>query len=302
MFSYVRNHSQCNVTISSTASSVLCSAGNINITANGTGAVTAVLDNDFDAGNAGVGWNVSPAGQFNNPCDPSIDGGTYMWMGNTTAAPRTLETVPLDVACGGQICFYFDMATQGDLSPCEGPDLANEGVYFEYSVNGGFTWTNIYYFTPNEYGSFNAACPGCGDFTAWHQYCYTIPGPAETANTIFRWYQGGSTNSAYDHWGIDNVEINANNCGSIWYDWNHISGTSGPSGDPSSINVNINSDTTFYVNYTDGTGNFQCSDSISFLSIMVFQVTSTSNNNSCNSINGSCDGGASVIISITKIQ
>ena len=35
-------------------------SGNISITANGTGAVTAVLDNDFDAGNAGVGWNVSP--------------------------------------------------------------------------------------------------------------------------------------------------------------------------------------------------------------------------------------------------
>ena len=32
---------------------------------------------------------------------------------------------------------------------------------------------------------------------------------------------------------------------------NHISGTSGSSGP--SINVNINSDTTFYVNYTDGT-------------------------------------------------
>ena len=299
LFSYVRNHSQCNVTISSTAPLVLCSPGNINITANGTGAVTAVLDNDFDAGNAGVGWNVSPAGQFNNPCDPSIDGGTYMWMGNTTAAPRTLETVPLDVSCGGQICFYFDMATQGDLSPCEGPDEIDEGVYFEYSINGGFTWTNIYYFTPNENGSFNAACPGCGDFTAWHQYCYIIPGPAETTNTIFRWYQGGSTNTGYDHWGIDNVEINANNCGSIWYDWNHISGTSGPSGDPSSINVNINSDTTFYVNYTDGTGNFQCSDSISFI-YNGFQVTSTSNNNSCNSINGSCDGGASVIISANQ--
>ena len=122
MISYIRTHSQCNVTISSTAPAVLCSPGNINISANGTGAVTAVLDNDFDAGNAGVGWNVSPAGQFNNPCDPSIDGGTYMWMGNTTAAPRTLETVPLDVDCGGQICFYFDMAAQGDLSPCEGPD------------------------------------------------------------------------------------------------------------------------------------------------------------------------------------
>ena len=126
LISYIRTHSQCNVTISSTAPAVLCSPGNINISANGTGAVTAVLDNDFDAGNAGVGWNVSPAGQFNNPCDPSIDGGTYMWMGNTTAAPRTLETVPLDVDCGGQICFYFDMATQGDLSPCEGPDEVDE--------------------------------------------------------------------------------------------------------------------------------------------------------------------------------
>ena len=110
-----------------------------------------------------------------------------------------------------------------------------------------------------------------------------------------------STNTGYDHWGIDNVEINANNCGSIWYDWSHISGTSGPNGDPASTNVNINSDTTFYVNYTDGTGNFQCTDSISFI-YNGFQVSSTSNNNSCNSLNGSCDGGASVIYQLTKIQ
>ena len=36
------------------------------------------------------------------------------------------------------------------------------------------------------------------------------------------------------------------------------------------------------------------------LFIMVFQVTSTSNNNSCNSLNGSCDGGASVTISANQ--
>ena len=50
-----------------------------------------------------------------------------MWMGNTTAAPRTLETTSLDVECGGDICFFLDFSTQGGISPCEGPDLINEG-------------------------------------------------------------------------------------------------------------------------------------------------------------------------------
>ena len=69
---------------------------------------------------------------FNNPCGPGYDGGTYMWMGDAATVPRTLSTAPMDLSCGGQVCFYFKMAVQAQASPCEGPDQADEGVYFDY--------------------------------------------------------------------------------------------------------------------------------------------------------------------------
>lgn len=245
---------QCNVSITASSLTVPCGGGNVTLTAVGSGNTTAVLDNDFDLGNAGSGWNVSPAGQFNNPCDPSIDGGTYMWMGNTTAAPRTLETAPLDVSCGGDICFYLDMATQGGAAPCEGPDLTNEGVYLEYSINGGASWVTINYFQPQGGGT-------SGPFLSWAQYCFTIPVAAQTTATLFHWFQNGSSGTCCDHWGIDNVTITAQNCNTIWYDWAHVPGTTGPTGDNASQTVNVISDSTFVVCYTDGAG-FNCCDSV----------------------------------------
>ena len=82
------SNSQCDVTITASTTVVPCGGGPVTLTANGSGFSTVLLDNDFDGGTAGPGWNVSPAGQFNNPCDPSVDGGTYMWMGSSTAAPK----------------------------------------------------------------------------------------------------------------------------------------------------------------------------------------------------------------------
>lgn len=288
-------NSQCNVTITPSLNTVACSGTNVSLVALGSGATTAVLDNDFDNGTAGVGWSVSAAGQFNNPCDPSIDGGLYMWMGPTTAAPRSLETVPLDVSCGGQVCFWLDYSEQclfGCSSPCEGPDWADEGVYFEYSIDGGNTWTTIDYFEPNQNGSLNSSSPGSGDYTAWAQYCYTIPTAAETTSTIFQWWQDGSSGNLYDHWGIDNVEINANNCSDIWYDWSHISGTTGPTGDSSTVTVFVDSDTTFVVAYTDG-GSFNCTDTVN-ITFSGITLSSTTIDNTCHNSNGTCDGSATV--------
>ena len=90
-----------------------CNGGTVQLTAIGQGQYSYALNNNFDLGFAGSGWSASPAATFTNPCDPSVDGGTYMWMGDMTAAPRNLETNPLDVSCGGEICFYLDFATQG---------------------------------------------------------------------------------------------------------------------------------------------------------------------------------------------
>jgi gliding motility-associated-like protein len=273
--------SQCNVTITASPSSVPCGGANVTLTATGTGYNTTPINNTFDLGNAGPNWAISPAGQFNNPCGPSVDGGLYMWMGSSTAAPRTLQTAPLDLTCGGNVCFYLKFAVQGYSSPCEGPDLTNEGVYFQYSLNGGASWTTINYFQPNAGGT-------SGPYLNWAQYCFPIPAVAQTPTTIFRWYQGGSSGFAYDHWGIDNVIVSATNCGSVWYDWANIPGTTGPTGDPASQTVFVSSDSTFTVCYTDG-NQFNCCQDISINVQGMNSPTATVTNETCA---GDNDGSA----------
>ena len=210
---------QCTVSLNATPNPLPCGGGLVTFTAASSGGSTFALNNDFNLGNAGSGWTVSPAGVFNNPCGPSLDGTTYMWMGNTTAAPRTLQSAPLDVSCGGNICFDFKMAEQGTAAPCEGPDQANEGIYIQWSLDA-ITWSDIFYFQPNINGSFNSASPGSGDYTAWFNYCYPIPLAAQTTATYFRWYQDGSSGTCCDHWGIDNVTISSTGCvASYYYNW-----------------------------------------------------------------------------------
>ena len=231
----------CNITGTATPTTVPCGGGTVDLSSNGTGGVTFALDNDFNGGNAGPGWNVSPAGQFNNPCGASLDGSTYMWMGNTTAAPRTLQSAGLDVSCGGDICFDLKFSVQGGAAPCEGPDLTTEGVYLQYSIDGGATFTDIFYFQPNT--ATNA-------YTTWQNFCFPIPAAAQTGNTIFQWYQGGSSGTCCDHWGIDNVTITAQSCISYYYNWEHVAGF------PDNQNQNgvfVDTDTTFTVWYTNGT-------------------------------------------------
>ena len=255
-----------------------CSGGTVELLADGQGAFAYVINNDFNGGGAGNGWNASPAATFTNPCDPSIDGGTYMWMGDNTAAPRQLETVPVDVSCGGEICFFLDMATQGNASPCEGPDLANEGVYLEYSTDGGATWTTIDYFDPTT-----------GNFTSWNQYCYNIPAGAQTNSTIFQWYQAGSSSNLNDHWGIDNVTISSNtNCDPYNYDWSQVPGSINDSNDV----VTVTQTTTYTVTYGNGTD--VCSTTITVVVPDGPIITaSTTSDETCP---GSCDGSANSVI------
>lgn len=275
--------SQCNLSINPSQDTLNCGGGNVNLQAVSSGGGTFALANDFNLGNAGSGWNISPAGTFTNPCGPALDGTTYMWMGDMTAAPRTLQTAPLDVSCGGDICFDFKMAVQGLGSPCEGPDLTSEGVYLDWSIDGGVTWTTINYFQPNPGGCLNSSNGGSGcdgDYTAWANYCFTIPPVAQTTTTIFQWWQSGSSGNLYDHWGIDNVTISSLNCSGYYYDWTHIPG----SPDDSLITENITTTTTFDVLYTNGVDD-TCYASITIVVDTTLDVSLTSTNETCDDAN-----------------
>ncbi len=192
----------CDITTLATPETITC-GDCTTLSAFGYGAGNIAFQEDFNSGSP-VGWQFTQAVTIaNNTCGvPSPDGSPFMWMGDASVNPRSMETVPFDLTLGGVICFEMRYAIQGQASPCEGPDLANEGVYVQYSTNGGGTWTTIQYWDPN----------GGNDpqYTNWNQYCVNIPPGAQTASTMIRWYQDDVSGAEYDHWGIDNVLITLN--------------------------------------------------------------------------------------------
>jgi hypothetical protein len=172
---------------------------------------------DMFNGSTSIGmWHTLSGGQLDNPCLPSSGG--YLWFGELSANPRALRSNPINLSCGGQVCFDLRLAIQGQSSPCEGPDQPDEGVAFQYSVNNGNTWDTIFYFEPDDNGSFNAASPGSGDYTGWANYCFNIPPAASVGNVEFMWSQQQVTGNTFDHWGIDSIVVTSN-CGNVSDVW-----------------------------------------------------------------------------------
>jgi len=209
----------CNIAMRSSPS-IICAGDPLTIWVDG-GLSTPVMSNDFNDGTLGLGWSTTIPADFSNPCGPGPDGSICLWMGDVAPHPRGVMTEPFDLSSGGSVSFDMKYSVQtGDpsSSPCEGPDLANEGVTFRYSTNFGATWTNVKYYQPNgqELGAnpfTTTQVVNNGQqtpFTQWFHRTYDlenqIPG-AMTPNTIFQWIQEQSTSNVYDHWGLDNVEI-----------------------------------------------------------------------------------------------
>ncbi|MCB9227235.1 MAG: gliding motility-associated C-terminal domain-containing protein [Chitinophagales bacterium] len=185
------------------------------------------LNNDFNLGNAGPGWQATSSAQFDNPYIPSLTNDTYLWMGDQADVPRNLTSIGLDLTYGGQICFDLVYAVQSDPTPTEGPDEPDEGVSLQYSIDGGTTWIDIAYFIPNgtsvdpsgngwgpgiwvsNPGNASTAPGASGQtpFTQWATYCFPIPVGAQTNSTQIQWSQIFSSTENFDHWGLDNVQV-----------------------------------------------------------------------------------------------
>ena len=201
----------CSVNLSANPTVVPCGSP-VQLNASASGGSFA-LYNNFNNGNAGAGWQTTSSAQFNNPCvgqTGSVDGTTHLWMGSASAVPRSLTSVPLDLSSGGSISFDMVYSIQGSTAPCEGPDLPSEGVYLQYSLDGGSTWVTIDYWDPL----------GGNDptLTSWNNYTLPIPPAANQANVLIRWIQTADSNAGYDHWGLDNIEIQVTQPGN--FSWN----------------------------------------------------------------------------------
>ncbi|MBX2950759.1 MAG: gliding motility-associated C-terminal domain-containing protein [Crocinitomicaceae bacterium] len=243
-------HSQCEITATANPTQIYCGQSTT-LTAYGIGSGTVVMNESFNSG-FGPGWSGTPgATSFSNPCSPGgVDGTPHAWMDANTSVPRTLTSAPFNISsatAGVTICFDLLFATQGGNAPCEGPDEPNEGVYFQYSTNGGTTWTTIHYFDPD--GGYNTP------YTSWNNWCFQIPAAAITSNTMFRWHQTADSGAQYDHWGIDNVQIVQNdvNAEVVWGHDGYSYGT-GNSGGANPTPVSPTTTTTYPVTITTGTG------------------------------------------------
>ena len=190
----------------------ICYGDSVMLTA--TGVCGYLMNNNFNNGTIGNGWQSNASPMFNNPCGAG-NGTIYLWIGDASSFPRDLITIPFDVSGAGcTICFDLRFAVQGANTPCEGPDEVDEGVSLQYSVNNG-PWRDIVYFRPdgNQYpnnqwiGQGTSVGSGNTSLTTWSNYCFTVPNAARSTQTRFRWHQEQVTDYDYDHWGLDNVSI-----------------------------------------------------------------------------------------------
>ncbi|MQP63621.1 hypothetical protein GFJ99_13055, partial [Flavobacterium sp. LMO6] len=204
-------------TVSLTASpSTICVGGSSLLSATGVLGVP-LMSNDFNTSSVGTGWSSTASVSFQSvlTCEPNYgyttsntDNSIFVWMQNA-AAPRTLETTSYDVSGGGYLSFDFREASDDNGgNGCEALD-DNEGVYVQYSTDGGTSWNNLKLMFPSVESNFpSAANIGCGTYVYdWNTTTVPLPAAALSANTKFRWTQRQSTSATQDSWGLDNVRI-----------------------------------------------------------------------------------------------
>ena len=152
---------------------------------------SGVLD-DFDPGIDPLQWSAFSDLVLSTNSGGSVSGNHSLWFGGNEE-PRFATTRPLNTTAGGNITFWIRISG-GDGFPWENTDLPNEGVEFEYSVDGGSTWQLI-----AEYRT--------AEFRNWTLQTFPIPGGALSEGTLFRWAQDIHSGAVNDHWAIDDVSI-----------------------------------------------------------------------------------------------
>lgn len=232
---------------------------------------------NFNGGAIPSGWSAGGGTAFATPCGQNPTATPYYWASTATSTPN-ITTAFFDVSCGGQLVFDMRYAIQGQASPCEGPDQANEGVSLQYSINNGVTWNNINYFQPD--GQILPAPTGstavvvtagqATPFTVWDTYSIQIPVAAQTTSTAFRWIQLASSSSVNDNWGLDNIFVNAMGapCGN-----QAVVNWSNGLMDTTEFWVNTYNDTSFIAYVYDTAGNFMCQSAPIFVNVNVDQMT-----------------------------
>lgn len=269
---FMGNSQVCNVSVSPT-DTIVCPGdsvlimGQASLTSNGQ-------QFNFNFGVLPPGWSTSGGSTFAQPCGAGPDNTPYYWASTSGGGTPQINSPAFDVSCGGTIDFDMVYAVQGGGTPCEGPDLANEGVMLQYSTDGGLTWITIVYYSPGGYELPNipttsgSVATGPTAYTTWNSFSVPIPPGGFTTGTEFQWIQPNSSGTCCDNWGVDNIVINAGPCNSAYIDWDNDTFA-----DSNNFYFTPTVDTFFIADVYDTLGNFQCTSDTVFIS--VYQNTMT---------------------------
>jgi gliding motility-associated-like protein len=230
---------------------------------------------NFDFGTLPPGWSTTGGQSYSQPCGANPSGTNYYWASTAGTGTPTIGTPAFDVSCGGQIVFDMVYSVQSGGTPCEGPDLAHEGVELQYSNDGGITWIPIIYYSPGGYtlpsnpgttGSV-VSFPYTTPYTSWGTFTVDIPPGAITSGTMFQWIQENSSGSLFDNWGLDNISVQAGPCNSAVVNW------SNGYLDTNSFWAVPTADTAFVAYVYDTLGNFQCMSDTIFIDVYEADLT-----------------------------
>jgi hypothetical protein len=119
----------------------------------------------FDGGTLPPGWTASPYNITSSICGTaynSPDDSPYFWATTTEGGVRYVKTTSINVTYGGKIT--FKMRYGGESAPCEQADLPSEGVFLQYSTDGGSSWNDIATWVPDPSGH--------PELYVWNEYEY----------------------------------------------------------------------------------------------------------------------------------
>jgi gliding motility-associated-like protein len=232
----------------------ICAGGSVQLTAQ----AEQVVASDVLNGSPGSMWTVVNGGAVTATCG-AVSGDALYFNG---AGIREARTTVLNVNNGGTVRFALKIAT--GTAPCDNAD-PGEDVVLEFSVNGGATWTTM--LTCNE-----AVYPG---FTAVQA---SIPTPAQTANTLFRWRQLLHSGAGQDNWMLDDVVVTRNNNVGLTFAWTPAAGLGSPNNATTAASPPAT--TQFIVTASGGNG---CSaqDSVLVLVQPAFTITASDDTTVC---------------------
>lgn len=263
----------CNIFVTP-MDTTICPGDSVLIT--GAASITATGQSyNFDFGILPPGWSTTGGQNYSQPCGANPSGTNYYWASTAGTATPTIGTPAFDVSCGGFITFDMVYSIQGQSAPCEGPDLANEGVELQYSTDGGLTWIPIVYYSPGGYElpsnpnttTSVVSSPYITPYTSWGAFTVPIPPGAMTTGTMFQWIQENSSGSSFDNWGLDNISINAGPCNSATINW------SNGLQDTTFFYAVPTTDTAFVAYVYDTLGNFQCQSDSIFITVNTASLT-----------------------------